>query len=55
MKTFTLGEIQEAQDWRPQIERFVMTDAIYVVEASSDYAVLPTSVDELIALKEQVG
>lgn len=54
MKTFDLNQIQQAQDYRPQIERFI-TDKIYVIEYIIDYESLPASVKEIRQLLASQG
>lgn len=54
MKTYTTAQLQEAQDWRPQIERFVVDGAVYVVETPQDYAELPAVVQAMIDLRNQI-
>lgn len=54
MKTFTLAQTQEAQAWRPQLERFVSDGQIVVVEFQSDYDVLPAGVQDILSLREQL-
>lgn len=54
MQTFNVSQTQAAQDWRPQLERFVRDGSIIVVEALADYDDLPAAVQEMIALREQL-
>lgn len=54
MRTFDISQTQAAQDWRPQLERFIRDGSIIVVETLADYDDLPASVQEMIALREQL-
>lgn len=55
MKTFPINQIQQAQEWRPQLERFITSTTIYVVETPADYASLDPSVQSMISLLKQIG
>lgn len=54
MKTFTTSQTQAAQEWRPQLERFVSDGIIIVVETMADYDTLPIIVQDMIALRDQL-
>lgn len=43
MKVFPIEQETEAQEHRPQIERFV-SDSIYVIEYNADYKDLPQEI-----------
>lgn len=55
MQIFTLSQIQEAQDHRPQIERFITATAIYVIESMVDYDNPPSEVQAIIKLRNEPG
>jgi len=54
MIIFEAGAWDDAQNHRPQIERFVMADKIVVIEEESDYKLktLPQEVRDTIAARE---
>ena len=45
MKTFDISASATAQNYTPQIERFIVGNTIYVIEYLSDYDSLPNVVD----------
>lgn len=55
MKTFALNQIQAAEDWRPQIERFILSDGIYIVETMPDYNQIDSRIQTIINLRSQAG
>jgi len=55
MQTFALSQVQAAQDYRPQIERFITSDAIYVIETLADYLSPPDVIQQMITLRNEVG
>lgn len=54
MITFELAQVQQAQDHRPQVERFIMTDRIVVIEDDADYRSVPADVQAIIELRNEL-
>lgn len=44
MKIFDISALQAAQNYTPQIERFMYNSSIYIIEDLSDYDNLPPEV-----------
>ena len=54
MKIFTKDKITEAQNYTPQIERFI-DDKIYIIETLGDYDTLPENIKLWRLLMAQSG